>query len=281
MYERPFTRKIIEELDYFRNLEPEQGFGRSEWTAGVKNALLRAGRNFGLSSQRKHRSRPSAGGIATGVQGSGFWGMAVRCLHLRRGREQALVHAGGRGMRMGQQTIHQGGLRETVGSPCRPQGSWSTKTVTLMPIRCANGVNLHEGSQAGDSYLLVATPRHGRNTAAPAISPHLRVAVRYSGEHRAKIAAQVAAPTLRAAGWLCCKLGEGAMRDQGASCSPYDSALARRSCSHAMASVRAHGPRPKARSTIRASPTMPPWRANIPAWPLRSARITSKPLIVA
>ena len=82
-------------------------------------------------------------------------------------------------------------------------------------------------------------------------------------------------------GRLCCKLGEGAMRDQGASCSPYDSALARRSCSHAMASVRAHGPRPKARSTIRASPTMPPWRANIPAWPLRSARITSKPLIVA
>ena len=80
---------------------------------------------------------------------------------------------------------------------------------------------------------------------------------------------------------LCCKLGEGAMRNQGASCSPYDSALARRSCSHAIASVRAHGPRSKARSTIRASPTMPPWRANIPAWPLRSARITSKPLIVA
>ena len=80
---------------------------------------------------------------------------------------------------------------------------------------------------------------------------------------------------------LCCKLGEGAMRDQGASCSPYDSALARRSCSNAIASVRAHGPRAKARSTIRASPTMPPWRANIPAWPLRSARITSKPLIVA
>ena len=35
--------------------------------------------------------------------------------------------------------------------------------------------------------------------------------------------------------------------------------------SHAMASVRAHGPTPKARSTIRASPTMPPWRANISA----------------
>ena len=99
------------------------------------------------------------------------------------------------------------------------------------------------------------------------------VTVEYAGERRPV--------SPRPISRLCCKLGEGAMRDQGASCSPYDSALARRSCSHAMASVRAHGPRPKARSTIRASPTMPPWRANIPAWPLRSARITSKPLIVA
>ena len=47
--------------------------------------------------------------------------------------------------------------------------------------------------------------------------------------------------------------------------SPHDSALARWSCSSAMASVRAHGPRPKARSTILASPTMPPWRANSPS----------------
>ena len=109
---------------------------------------------------------------------------------------------------------------------------------------------------------------------------------------RAGIEAEASNPVMRDALWfglytgmrlrgLCCKLGEGAMRNQGASCSPYDSALARRSCSHAMASVRAHGQRSKARSTIRASPTMPPWRANIPAWPLRSARITSKPLIVA
>ena len=64
-------------------------------------------------------------------------------------------------------------------------------------------------------------------------------------------------------------------------CSTYVSALARRSCSNVMASVRTHGPTPKARSTILASPTMPPWMANIRAWPLRSARITSKPLIVA
>ena len=64
-------------------------------------------------------------------------------------------------------------------------------------------------------------------------------------------------------------------------CSTYVSALARRSCSNVMASVRTHGPTPKARSMILASPTMPPWMANIRAWPLRSARITSKPLIVA
>ena len=59
------------------------------------------------------------------------------------------------------------------------------------------------------------------------------------------------------------------------------SARARWSCSHAMASVTTHGPTPKARSTIRASPTIPPWMESIAAWPLRSARITSKPLIVA
>ena len=51
--------------------------------------------------------------------------------------------------------------------------------------------------------------------------------------------------------------------------------------SDAMASVRAHGPRPKARSTMLVSPTMPPSRLKNRAWPLRNARMTSKPLIVA
>ena len=50
--------------------------------------------------------------------------------------------------------------------------------------------------------------------------------------------------------------------------SPHDSALARWSCSSAMASVRAHGPTPKARSTILASPMMPPWRAKARARPI-------------
>ena len=59
------------------------------------------------------------------------------------------------------------------------------------------------------------------------------------------------------------------------------SARSRWFCSHAMVSVTTHGPTPKARSTIRASPMIPPWMENIAAWPLRSARITSKPLIVA
>ena len=64
-------------------------------------------------------------------------------------------------------------------------------------------------------------------------------------------------------------------------CSTHASALARRFCSHPMASVRTHGPTPKARSTILASPTMPPCSAKTRAWPLRNARMTSKPLIVA
>ena len=37
-----------------------------------------------------------------------------------------------------------------------------------------------------------------------------------------------------------------------------------------MASLKAHGPTPKARSTILASPTMPSCRAKTRAWPLRS-----------
>ena len=40
-------------------------------------------------------------------------------------------------------------------------------------------------------------------------------------------------------------------------CSTYVSARARWSCRNVMASVRAHGPTPKARSTILASPTTP------------------------
>ena len=64
-------------------------------------------------------------------------------------------------------------------------------------------------------------------------------------------------------------------------CSPHVSALAKWSCSQTMAPGRAHGPIPKARSPILASPMMPSCRAKTRAWPLRSARITSKPLIVA
>ena len=43
--------------------------------------------------------------------------------------------------------------------------------------------------------------------------------------------------------------------------SPHDSALARWSCSSAMASVSAHGPTPKASSTILGSPVIPSRRA--------------------
>jgi len=58
-------------------------------------------------------------------------------------------------------------------------------------------------------------------------------------------------------------------------------AMSRRSCSKATATVSAPGPRPRARSMSLASPTMPPSRAKCRAGPLRNARMTSKPLIVA
>ena len=47
------------------------------------------------------------------------------------------------------------------------------------------------------------------------------------------------------------------------------------------ASAATEAPRPKARSTIRASPRMSRVMLKADACPLRSARITSKPLIVA
>ena len=45
----PMTDRIIYELNRFRDLVPAEGYGRYEWTAGVKNALLCAGRHFGCN----------------------------------------------------------------------------------------------------------------------------------------------------------------------------------------------------------------------------------------
>lgn len=59
------------------------------------------------------------------------------------------------------------------------------------------------------------------------------------------------------------------------------SRFSRLSASSATASVSAVSPMPKARSTMRASPRMSPVRLKIAACPLRKARMTSKPLIVA
>ena len=40
------TERIILELNRFRGLVPAEGFGKREWTAGVKNALCGVGRSF-------------------------------------------------------------------------------------------------------------------------------------------------------------------------------------------------------------------------------------------
>ena len=67
MYERPLTTKIIEELNSFRNSVPDEGLEDSKWTAGVKNALLRAGRHFGYEIYANHQCRHSPGQAAAGV----------------------------------------------------------------------------------------------------------------------------------------------------------------------------------------------------------------------
>jgi len=75
--------------------------------------------------------------------------------------------------------------------------------------------------------------------------------------------------------------GNAVARDGHARSHARAHAAASRSPTSWTASVSAQGPMPKARSTRRASPTMSRVRLKIAAWPLRSARITSKPLIVA
>ncbi len=61
----------------------------------------------------------------------------------------------------------------------------------------------------------------------------------------------------------------------------HNYAAARLCSMRATASVIAHGPKPKARSIMRFSPMGSRVRLKARPWPLRSARITSKPLIVA
>ena len=78
---------------------------------------------------------------------------------------------------------------------------------------------------------------------------------------------------------LCCKNSDGG---EGALLGLDHAAFSSRFCaSIATTSVSALGPIPKARSTMRASPRMSPVKLKMAAWPLRNARITSKPLIVA
>ena len=155
MYERPFTRKIIEELDYFRNLEPEQGFGRSEWTAGVKNALLRAGRNFGCQVNASIEADRLPEELRQEYKGPDFgeWLYDVSICDVAESRRWCM--------------------------PVVAECEWDSKPFIkedfekLLVARAAlrvmvyedcyvdadtlrQWVNLHEGSQAGDSYLLVA-----------------------------------------------------------------------------------------------------------------------------
>ena len=81
---------------------------------------------------------------------------------------------------------------------------------------------------------------------------------------------------------LCCNLLASAREGRRSSerCDQAASSSSRL-LTNRTSSARGQGPSPKARSTMRVSPQMSRVRLNAPAWPLRSARITSKPLIVA
>ena len=95
---------------------------------------------------------------------------------------------------------------------------------------------------------------------------------------KSKIAGDVAAEF----GRLCCKLGVGARLIAGRLCrASHAMSRSSRSLMSWTASARADVPSPKARSTMRASPQMSPVTLKARAWPIRSARMISKPLMVA
>ena len=75
--------------------------------------------------------------------------------------------------------------------------------------------------------------------------------------------------------------GEGARRPRSGQVACQAALSSSRSLTNWTASASAEAPRPKARSTMRASPRMSRVKLKAAACPLRSARIASKPLIVA
>lgn len=81
---------------------------------------------------------------------------------------------------------------------------------------------------------------------------------------------------------LCCKPGDWPIEgSRWLSFIGYAASFSSRSLMKRTASVSASAPTPKARSTIRASPSMSRLMLNAAACPLRRTRMTSKPLMVA
>ena len=87
---------------------------------------------------------------------------------------------------------------------------------------------------------------------------------------------------LRQTDGLCCnQLGRARGGRQSTEGFDQTASGSSRLLTNRIASERTQAPSPKARSMMRASPQMSRVMLKAPAWPLRSARITSKPLIVA
>lgn len=155
MYVRPLTTRIIEELSYFRDAVGNQGFRAPVYTAGVKCALLRAGRHFGyqvnatinpdlLPNQlRQGYDRPDFGEFLydismCDVAQNGRWCMAAVAESEWKGREYIKED-------FEKLLVARAGLRVMV---------YKEDHIEADTLR--QWVDLHEGTHAGDTYLLVA-----------------------------------------------------------------------------------------------------------------------------
>ena len=139
MYEHPLTGKIVEELDRFSHLQPEEGFRRHEWTAGAKNALVRAGWHFGFQANASIELH----NLPEKLQGE-----ECEPLILENGSTMSpfatLPRAGAgvcRQLRNANGTAKHSSRRTSRSCwlPAPPSESWSIGTVAPTPIRCAIG----------------------------------------------------------------------------------------------------------------------------------------------
>lgn len=155
MYERPISTRIIQELDYFCDLVAGHEFEKATWTAGVKNALLRAGRHFGYQINTTIRVDylPEELREAYEAPDYGEWLYDVSICDVAQSEhwctpvvaECEWCNRNYIKEDFDKLLVARAGLRVMV---------YQDRFVAADTLR--HWVDLHEGSHAGDTYLLVA-----------------------------------------------------------------------------------------------------------------------------